>query len=159
MSSRIEDLKRRREEAFQAGGEERIAKIHEAGKLIARERLDLAPADAVEALRDDLRGWPGGDRVRRGVVVHLASAERGRELPEAWLDPEADPFALLLTAPPDLSRSILYALAALAEGVPFVNFTPAPAPSPGGRAGRRRARRGRPAARRCAPGRRRAALP
>jgi propionyl-CoA carboxylase beta chain len=38
---RIEELRRRREEAFRAGGEERIAKIHEAGKLLARERLEL----------------------------------------------------------------------------------------------------------------------
>jgi propionyl-CoA carboxylase beta chain len=40
-SARIEELRRRREEAFRAGGEERIAKIHEAGKLLARERLEL----------------------------------------------------------------------------------------------------------------------
>ncbi len=38
---RLEILKKKREEAFAAGGEERIAKLHEAGKLLARERLDL----------------------------------------------------------------------------------------------------------------------
>ncbi|HMB71749.1 MAG TPA: carboxyl transferase domain-containing protein, partial [bacterium] len=38
---RLEDLKRRREEAFAAGGPERVAKVHEAGKLLARERLEL----------------------------------------------------------------------------------------------------------------------
>jgi len=41
MTTRLEDLKQRREDAFRAGGEERIAKIHEAGKLLARERLEL----------------------------------------------------------------------------------------------------------------------
>jgi len=38
---RIEELKRRRDDAFRAGGPERIAKLHAAGKLIARERLEL----------------------------------------------------------------------------------------------------------------------
>ncbi|MFN8176916.1 MAG: acyl-CoA carboxylase subunit beta [bacterium] len=38
---RLELLRRKREEAVLAGGAERIAKIHEAGKLLARERIDL----------------------------------------------------------------------------------------------------------------------
>jgi propionyl-CoA carboxylase beta chain len=38
---RLEELKRRREEAFLAGGRERIDKVHEAGKLLARERVEL----------------------------------------------------------------------------------------------------------------------
>jgi propionyl-CoA carboxylase beta chain len=38
---RLELLKKKREEAFRAGGEERVAKIHAAGKLLARERLEL----------------------------------------------------------------------------------------------------------------------
>ncbi len=38
---RLEILRLKREEAFKAGGEERIAKVHEAGKLLARERLEL----------------------------------------------------------------------------------------------------------------------
>ncbi|MEZ5064860.1 MAG: acyl-CoA carboxylase subunit beta [bacterium] len=37
----MELLKAKREEAFRAGGEERIAKVHEAGKLLARERLEM----------------------------------------------------------------------------------------------------------------------
>ena len=41
MIDRLELLKQKREEAFRAGGEERIAKLHEAGKLIARERLEM----------------------------------------------------------------------------------------------------------------------
>jgi propionyl-CoA carboxylase beta chain len=38
---RIEELKRRREEATLGGGEERIEKMHAQGKLTARERIEL----------------------------------------------------------------------------------------------------------------------
>ncbi len=90
------------------------------------DRLQLAPAEMVEALRADIRDWMAADRMTRGVVVYLASAERVREIPEQWLDANADAMHLLKDAPLDISRSVLYALAAIAEGVPFINFTPAP---------------------------------
>lgn len=90
------------------------------------ERLALPLPEVVEALREDIRGWRERDKLRRMVVVHLATVERDRALPPGWSHPEADPMELLADAPYDLSRSILYALAAIAEGVPFVNFTPAP---------------------------------
>jgi len=92
----------------------------------ARERLLLPPREAVEALRQDLREWRKEEGLHRAVVVDLATTERVRELPEEWQDPEADPLALLEKAPMEISRSILYAVASLAEGLPFVNFTPAP---------------------------------
>jgi propionyl-CoA carboxylase beta chain len=38
---RIEDLKNRKEKVLLAGGKERIVKVHEAGKLTARERTEL----------------------------------------------------------------------------------------------------------------------
>lgn len=101
----------------------------EDGQLVdpkSADRLALSPAEQVEALRADLREWMAEPRMHQGVVVYLASAERRRELPAAWQDPEADPFELLIGAPHDLSRSILYAVAAIAEGMPFINFTPAP---------------------------------
>jgi propionyl-CoA carboxylase beta chain len=41
MSSRLDDLRRRNEDALRGGGEERIRAQHERGKLTARERLDL----------------------------------------------------------------------------------------------------------------------
>ncbi|MDR7405053.1 MAG: carboxyl transferase domain-containing protein, partial [Armatimonadota bacterium] len=41
MSERIEDLRRRRERILAMGGPQRVARQHEAGKLTARERLDL----------------------------------------------------------------------------------------------------------------------
>ncbi len=41
VSEKIELLKRKREEALAMGGEERVAKQHQKGKLTARERIDL----------------------------------------------------------------------------------------------------------------------
>lgn len=38
---KLEELKRKRQEAYNAGGEERIKKQHESGKLTARERIEL----------------------------------------------------------------------------------------------------------------------
>jgi len=95
----------------------------------ARERLLLTPLEVVEALRHDIRNWMRESAFRRAVVVYLATAERERELPAGWEDPEADPLELVTTAPADLSRSLLYGVAAVAEGLPFVNFTPAPGPA------------------------------
>jgi myo-inositol-1-phosphate synthase len=90
------------------------------------DRLALSLTDAVEALREDIRSWKQEESLRRMVVVYLATAERQRSVPDEWLDESADPMELLKSAPHDLSRSVLYALAAIAEGVPFINFTPAP---------------------------------
>ncbi len=91
----------------------------------SRERLDLPLPEAVAALRADMRSWIENERLHRAVVVYLATAERSSRLPGGWEDPEADPLELLAAAPADLSRSLLYAVAAVAEGLPFVNFTPA----------------------------------
>ena len=90
------------------------------------DRLQLSATEMVDAIRGDIRDWMQEDRTRKAVVVYLASAERERSLPEVWMDPQSDVLALLNDAPLDISRSILYAIAAITEGVPFVNFTPAP---------------------------------
>jgi len=47
---RLEELRRRREQALAGGGAERVAKIHAQGRLTARERLDLLldPGSLVE---------------------------------------------------------------------------------------------------------------
>jgi len=90
------------------------------------DRLALSLPDVVETLREDIRGWRKSEGYRRCVVVYLATAERDRPMPSGWSHPEADPMQLLAEAPHDLSRSVLYALAAILEGVPFINFTPAP---------------------------------
>ena len=41
MSKRIEDLNAKRAELYKGGGDSKIAKQHEKGKLTARERLGL----------------------------------------------------------------------------------------------------------------------
>lgn len=95
----------------------------------ARARLLLSPREAVGELRGDIRDWMREGGFRRAVVVYLATAERQRELPAGWGDAGAEPLVLLEQAPRDLSRSLLYGTAALAEGLPFINFTPAPGPA------------------------------
>jgi len=57
QENRLDELRRRYSEARKGGGEERIAKQHEAGKLTARER--------VEALLD-----PGSFHELDALVVH-----------------------------------------------------------------------------------------
>lgn len=93
------------------------------------DRIKVPVARQVEGLRADLRQWMSQPRTRRGVVVYLASAERLRRLPPGWDDENADPLDLLEIAPQDLSRSILYGIAAVAEGLPYVNFTASPGPA------------------------------
>lgn len=95
----------------------------------AAERLAGGPPRQLELLRADLRAWMKQPRMPRGVVVYLASAERLRRPPPGWEDEAADPLELIAAAPADLSRSLLYGVAAVAEGLPFVNFTAAPGPS------------------------------
>ncbi len=92
----------------------------------AAERLALPPARQVDELRADLRQWLKEPRMRRGVVVYLASAERARQLPLGWDQESAEPLELLEIAPSTISRSLLYGTAAVAEGLPFINFTSAP---------------------------------
>ncbi|MEG0505253.1 MAG: carboxyl transferase domain-containing protein [Raoultibacter sp.] len=41
VSNKIDELKKRRSNILEGGGSERIAKQHAAGKLTARERLDI----------------------------------------------------------------------------------------------------------------------
>ncbi|MCH2111610.1 MAG: inositol-3-phosphate synthase, partial [Planctomycetes bacterium] len=90
------------------------------------ERLLLSAVEKVQALRGDIREWMQAEPFSDAVVVYLATAERRKPLPKEWEDTEADPLKLLESAPEDLSPSIFYALAAIEEGLPFVNFTPAP---------------------------------
>ena len=55
MEDRIEDLRRRREEALKGGGEDRIESQHEKGKLTARERIDYFLDDDTFHEFDQLR--------------------------------------------------------------------------------------------------------
>jgi len=96
---------------------------------VVQGRMALPLPEVVQVLRQDIRDWKSTERCPKAVVVYLATAERTTKTPSAWEDESADPIALLPSAPANLSRSILYALAALLEGVPFINFTPAPGAS------------------------------
>jgi acetyl-CoA/propionyl-CoA carboxylase carboxyl transferase subunit len=55
MDDRIDDLREKREEAEKGGGEERIEKQHERGKMTARERIDYFLDDGTFNEFDQLR--------------------------------------------------------------------------------------------------------
>ncbi|NIS34231.1 MAG: methylmalonyl-CoA carboxyltransferase, partial [Actinobacteria bacterium] len=69
MDERIEDLRRRKAEALEGGGEERIAAQHEKGKLTARERLDYFLDDGTFNEFDQLRTSRDADDGHRGDGV------------------------------------------------------------------------------------------
>lgn len=78
---------------------------------------------AVGRLRADLRAFAEAHELDRVVVVHLTSTEPSRP-PSAALE-QVDALMAALDGPADtLPASVLYALAAIEEGAPFVNFTP-----------------------------------
>lgn len=80
-------------------------------------------AAVLDALRADLAAFRAGIPGGRVVAVNLCSTEaRGGSL-EALRDVTALDVAV---AGGDVSSSVLYTYAALAEGFPFVNFTPLP---------------------------------
>jgi myo-inositol-1-phosphate synthase len=85
-------------------------------------RTDGAAA-ALAAIRSDLKAFKEEAAVERLVLVHVASTEpTPHELPE--LANEEGARSLVEKNDPRLPASVLYALAAADEGVPYVNFTP-----------------------------------
>ncbi|MEO7993277.1 MAG: acyl-CoA carboxylase subunit beta [bacterium] len=84
QKDRIEDLRQKKTEALQGGGAAKIAKMHEQGKLTARERLDvlLDPNSFIEfdmfvtAARDAV----GVDRVYGDGVVTGSGTVDGRQV-------------------------------------------------------------------------------
>ncbi|MEV5433413.1 inositol-3-phosphate synthase [Streptomyces sp. NPDC052701] len=83
-----------------------------------------SPRERTERIREDLRRFKGGQGLDEVVVVNLASTER---LPDpaspALASPEAFE-AALDTGEEAITPAMLYAYAALREGMPYVNFTP-----------------------------------
>lgn len=108
-----------------------------AGKVVqkleskaSRARREEGPAAALEAIRADLRAFRADEHLERVVVVALASTEPVSELP-----PELATLAgarAALASGADLPASVVYALAAVAEGCPYINFTPSVGSSPAG---------------------------
>jgi myo-inositol-1-phosphate synthase len=80
--------------------------------------------EQVQAIRDDLVRFKKDGALDRVVVVNLASTEKSVDLtrPE-FATPEA--FEKALDAnDPDIGPAMLYAYAAIVDGIPFANFTP-----------------------------------
>lgn len=80
--------------------------------------------EAVDRIRDDIRQYRAKTGIENLVVINLASVERWPDRRAAALQtPEA--FERGLDASdPAISPAMLYAYSAIAEGVPYGNFTP-----------------------------------
>jgi myo-inositol-1-phosphate synthase len=78
----------------------------------------------VEAIRADLRRFAADEELTDTVMVNLASTERPVALDLPALA-TADAFEAALDADdPEIGPGMLYAYAAIREGVPYANFTP-----------------------------------
>jgi myo-inositol-1-phosphate synthase len=80
--------------------------------------------DAIEILRENIRNFRSENRCDSVVMINLASTEKA-------VDRDSEMFASLEffeqaldTNAPEISPAMFYAYAAIAEGVPFANFTP-----------------------------------
>jgi myo-inositol-1-phosphate synthase len=106
---------RPRPAVFDAGRVPRIAANHVKGERTHRAR--------VEALRQDIRDFKRELGAERAVMVFMGSVETLQD-PPACAGSIADLEAGLDRSDPAISPTMLYAYAALQEGVPFVNGTP-----------------------------------
>ncbi|MBI3722580.1 inositol-3-phosphate synthase [bacterium] len=89
----------------------------------ARARRAAGPRAALAVLRADLRAFREETGVERLVLVHIASTEpKPPELEE--LATEEGARSLVERGDARVPASVLYALAACDERVPYVNFTP-----------------------------------
>lgn len=88
----------------------------------AAELGALPPRSQIERIAADLAAFREQNHLARAVVLNVASTEAWREPRAEWSSLEAFERALDSGAPQPVS--ILYAYAALANGAPYVNFTP-----------------------------------
>lgn len=107
----------------------RVVQGHESSA--AREVSERGPAAVLEQLRADLSAFRREHQLERVVVVAVASTEPQLEPPPAWAT-RAGIEAAIAAADPALPASLLYAWAAIAEGCPYVNFTPSTGATPEG---------------------------
>ena len=104
---------------WRASGNTRFCRNIDGANRLATNSL----LGAVEQLRTDIRAFRASTGIDRLVVLNLASVE-------AWPDdtaPLADPDRFeraLADNHPSISPAMLYAYAAIREGVPYGNFTP-----------------------------------
>ena len=80
--------------------------------------------EAVERIRDDIRRYRDSTGINNLVMVNLASVERWPDKSAPALRTIAGFETGLDTSDPAISPAMLYAYAAIAEGVPYGNFTP-----------------------------------
>ncbi len=91
-------------------------------------RGSLSPREQIEVVRRDLAAFRAELDLGALVMVNLASTEAQRGERAEWAD--LGRFESALDAGQSQPASVLYAYAALGDGVPFVNFTPSPGSSP-----------------------------
>ena len=92
-----------------------------------RVRADEDPARAVARVRRDLRAFRARNRLDGVVAVNVASTEPAPDtLPSCLRSAAALEEALRSGRAGKVPASVLYAWAAVEEGVPHVNFTPSP---------------------------------
>jgi len=87
----------------------------------------LSPREKIEHIAADLAEFAKSEQLERVIVVHLASTEAFRPAHDSWLTLEA--FEKSLDQGTSHPASCLYAYASLANGHPYVNFTPSPGSS------------------------------
>jgi len=86
-------------------------------------RQVATPRAAVELVQADLRSFQSANRLDQVIVVNCASTEPPVEVSEAFQD--AKKFdALLARSDAPTPASVLYAVAAMSAGFPYVNLTP-----------------------------------
>ena len=80
--------------------------------------------DAVELIRDDIKRYRESSGIEHLVMINLASVERWPDRGATALRTPENFERGLDGSDPAISPAMLYAYAAIAEGVPYGNFTP-----------------------------------
>jgi len=100
-----------------------VSDMHFLANINGTNRLDAAThRDAVERLRADLGGFR--KTVDSVVVINLASTEKLAAEGNESFNSLVDLDRALDENSPEISPTMLYAYAAIAEGIPYGNFTP-----------------------------------
>lgn len=86
----------------------------------------VSPAHLVERTQKDLRAFRRKSRLKRLVMVYLASTEGAATEAVQNLDLKGFERRLGRKRADGLASSLIYAYAALKMGIPFINFTPSP---------------------------------
>lgn len=86
----------------------------------------ISPAQLVEKTQRDLRAFRRKSRLKRLVMVYLASTEGAAAETIQGLDLKGFERRLGRKRADGLTSSLVYAYAALKMGIPFINFTPSP---------------------------------